>query len=85
MDLTRCHLDRTAMAAICFDRLKSWDHPTHVRGMAMERPAPGSGQTTEAAAELEFSDVLRSARFPAGWFALPSAAIGCLVLFTLLH
>jgi hypothetical protein len=44
-----------------------------------------SEQDADAAAEWEFSDAMRSPRFPAGWFVLPSAALSCLLLLALIH
>jgi hypothetical protein len=80
--LTRCQFGRDEMRTIAFDRSNSWNHPAHNRTAIV---APRSDQEMDAIAELEFSETLRSSSFPAGWFVLPSAIAGCLLLLPLLH
>ncbi len=72
------------MATISCDQSNSWNHPRFAH-TATGRHVPRSDRAVEAATEWEFSDAMRSPRFPAAWFVLPSAAVGCLLLFVLLH
>lgn len=56
-----------------------------------DRAAPHktSGQQhtpiVEAMEDWEFSEVMRSRRFPAGWYMLPSLVVGCLWLVAVWH
>ncbi len=49
------------------------------------KSAAASIQTPEYLVDLEFSEVGRSARMPAGWFVLPSAGFGLFLLCAFLH
>jgi hypothetical protein len=71
------------MATGSVDRSRSWKHPAQFRTGTLKlvpKPAP-----FEDVIDLEFSDMGRSNRMPAGWFVLPSAGFGFLLLLTFLH
>lgn len=65
------------MPAVSFGRSSAWQHP----GRVATRKADAG---RERMIELEFSDYMRSPIFPAGWFVLPSAALGAFLLIALL-
>jgi hypothetical protein len=73
------------MRTISFDRSDSWNHPAQPPAIVAQQSVLRSDQSTDAIAELEFSETLRSSSFPAGWFVLPSAVAGCLLLLSLLR
>jgi hypothetical protein len=73
------------MRTISFDPSNFWSHSTHWRKSAAQQAVHRPDQSTDTIAELEFSQTMRSPSFPAGWFVLPSAVAGCLLLLSLLH
>jgi len=84
-ELTRSELEQYALPITSPDRLSTWNHPVYARRPATEQRVAKADQALEAAAELEFGEGLRSPRFPAGWFVLPSALLSILLLLGLLH
>ena len=84
VELTRCQSQRTDMPTIFLDRSSAWSQPACTQRRAA-RVANRFEPNADTIAEWEFSDAMRSARFPAGWFVLPSAALSLLLLFALVH
>ena len=81
-DLTRCQLERVAMPTVSYHQTGAWNQAASARGSATS--VPKRDASSDAAVEWEFSEAMRSPRFPAAWFVLPSALLGCLLL-ALLH
>ncbi len=73
------------MPAISFDESTSWIPPAYAPRSLAQQSICRSEQDADAAAEWEFTEAMRSRRFPAGWFVLPSAALSCLLLLALVH
>ena len=71
------------MATVPFDRSTFGIHSVSGR-TAAEQQVPRSHATGDIV-EWEFSDAMRLSRWPAGWFVLPSAALGASLLIALLH
>lgn len=71
------------MATVPFDRSTFGIHSAS--GRASEKPQVPRAQTAEDMVEWEYSDAMRSPHLPAGWFLLPSAVLGVLLLGALLH
>ena len=82
-DLMRCQSDRVAMLTVSYDQFCPWNQTARARRAAT--PVPKRDANPDHAVEWEFSEAMRSKRFPAGWFVLPAAVVGCLVLLALLY
>jgi hypothetical protein len=78
-------LERAAMPASVFDRTASRNHAAPMRRPLAQWPVAESDRDADAMVEWEFSEAMRPPGLPAGWFVLPSAAMGCLLLFAFLH
>jgi hypothetical protein len=70
------------MTTVPFDRSTFGIHSAS--GHASAAPQVSRSQPLDMV-EWEYSDAMRSSRWPAGWFLLPSAALGVLLLISLLH
>ena len=72
------------MPASIFDRPGSRNPAAPVRRPAAQRLGE-SDRDADALVEWEFSEAMRAPGLPAGWFVLPGATLGCLLLFAFLH
>ena len=77
-DLTRCQSERVAMTNVSYRQTGPWNQAARAREVAAS--VPKRDANCDAAVEWEFSEAMRSPRFPAAWFVLPGAVMGCLLL-----
>jgi hypothetical protein len=71
------------MPTTSLDHASTWNQPTYERKTARQHRVPRS--LVESDVEWEFSDAMRSPRFGAGWFVLPSALVGLVLLLAILR
>jgi hypothetical protein len=81
VELARSRCKAGAMPAASHCRPDSW---TPLAG-AGRTPSQQQAAIVDASEEWEFSEAMRSPRFPAGWFMLPSALLGCILLLAVLR
>jgi hypothetical protein len=73
------------MQTISFDRSNVRNRPIHLRTTLAHQSVPEPKPDTDANVEWEFGEAMRSSRLTAGWFALPSAVLSCLLLFAVFY